>query len=145
MKLHLIRVITTGCLLGLSVIPLTALATAQVGVSGESSLMGKPYRFNSGELPPHLRNLNLSAEQRAKIIEILKTRGPALQEKAKAGWSAYNDLNKLAFSTDYSPQQAKALSDTAVRLMAEASLLHADMENAIYQLLTPEQQQQLKP
>jgi periplasmic protein CpxP/Spy len=124
--------------------PLATQAAPPEGDGCQPPMMEKQPRIDSGELPRHLQNLNLSAEQRTKIVELLKTQEPALQDKAKAGWNAHNDLRNLALSADYTPDKAKALSETSVRIMTEGALLHAGLDNAIYLLLTPEQQQQFK-
>jgi len=144
MNLRSIKYITSAGILMLA-LPFAIQAAPPEGDFGaQPPMMGKPPQLDSGELPPHLQSLNLSAEQRAKITELLKTREPAMREKAKAGWNAHNDLRNLALSADYTPEKAKALSEAGARIMTEGALLHASLDNTIYNWLTPEQQQQLK-
>ncbi|WP_194270063.1 Spy/CpxP family protein refolding chaperone [Candidatus Methylospira mobilis] len=137
--------IAAGLLLMLAVPFATqAAAPAESEFCGQPPPMGKPHQFDSGELPPHLQRLNLSADQHAKVTALLKEREPALQEKAKTGWKTHNDLRNLALSDNYTPEKAKVFSEAGARTMAEVTLMHASLDNAIYQILTPEQQQQFK-
>lgn len=146
MKIHSIpRTIAAGLLLMLAV-PFSTLAAppAEGDFGDQPPPMGKPHQFDSGELPPHLQSLNLSPDQHAKITALLKEREPALQEKARSGWKTHNDLRNLALSDNYTTEKARVFSEAGARIMAEVTLLHASLDNAIYQILTPEQRQQFK-
>jgi periplasmic protein CpxP/Spy len=100
--------------------------------------------FDADHLPPFLKSVKLSDEQRSKIGEILKAQGPAMKERFRAGRDSHDALRKLAFSSDYSDEKAKALSEVGVKAMAEAAQAHAHIDHDIYQVLTPEQQQQVR-
>jgi Spy/CpxP family protein refolding chaperone len=103
---------------------------------------GKPPVFDAEHLPAHLQALNLSPEQRTKIADLLKTQSAALHDRFKAGMGTHQALRKLVLSADYSDEKAKVLIEEAAKSANEAALAHAHMDHEIYQLLTPQQQQQ---
>ena len=127
------------------VLPLTLHAAPPMG--GPEGAPGCPpppgKLFDAGELPPHLKTLDLSETQRAQIGEWLKAQGPDLRDKLEAGKKAHDELRRLSLSADYTEDKAKALAESGAKTMAEGALAHARLDHAVYQLLTPAQQRQL--
>jgi len=100
--------------------------------------------FDAEHLPPHLNTLNLSDTQRAQIIEVFKTQGAGLRDKFEAVKKAHEALRGLSQSAEFSDDKAKVLAESGAQAQTEADLAHAQLDHAIYQVLTPTQQQQLK-
>ena len=106
--------------------------------------VGKHAPFPADRLPPYLDGLSLTEAQRVKITDILKTPGDELRAKAEASGKPHEELRQLAFTTDYSEDKAKALVEANASTMAELAILHARMDHAIYETLTPGQQRQVQ-
>jgi Spy/CpxP family protein refolding chaperone len=100
--------------------------------------------LDADHLPPHLQALDLSESQRGQIGELLKSQGPGLREKFEAGMKAHRELRRLSLSSDYPEDQARSLAESGAKTLGEAALAQARLDHAIYQLLSPAQQQQLK-
>jgi len=92
---------------------------------------------------PHLRGLNLSEAQRDKIFEIMHAQAPAMRDKAKAWRKAEDELRALTASPDYSDAKARSLADASAKAMADMTLARARTERQVFDVLTPEQRQQL--
>lgn len=145
-RISTIRALFSSLLLAL---PLVTQATPSMdfppaGAGRPPFQAGNALPFASDRLPPYVHDLDLNNSQRTRIAEILKTQGASLRDKAEAGRKTQDELRKLAFSSDYSEEKAKALATAAVPLMAELAVLHARLDHAIFTVLTPEQQQQAK-
>jgi len=104
----------------------------------------KPGQVNSDRLPPYLEGMVLSASQKAKIAEIVKTQGQQLHEKAESAHKAHDVLRKLAFSSDYNNEKAKSLAEVSVHDMTELAVFHARLDHEIFTVLTAEQQQKVQ-
>jgi Spy/CpxP family protein refolding chaperone len=100
--------------------------------------------FDAEHLPPHLKELNLSDGQRAQIAELFKSQGASMRGKLEAGRKIHEEMMRLSLSTDYTEDKAKALAGSAAQIVGEGALAHAKLDQAIYQLLNPAQQQQLQ-
>ncbi len=127
--------------------PLTSLAGAPAdcpkgGPGGPYH--GGPGPFSADRLPPYLDGINLTEAQRTAIKDILKTKGEALRSKWQDRRDNFEELRKLAFSADYTAEKAKALVEAGMADKTEVALLHAELDNAIFKVLTAEQQQQVK-
>jgi Spy/CpxP family protein refolding chaperone len=100
--------------------------------------------FDAEHLPPHLKELNLSDSQRGQITELFKTAGANLRGKLEAGGKIHEELMRLSLSADYTEDKAKALAGSAAQIVGEGALAHAKLDQAVYRLMTPAQQQQLQ-
>lgn len=97
-----------------------------------------------GEMGPHyLRGLNLSEAQRDKVFEIMHGQAPLMRDKAKAQQKVEDDLRQLTAAPDYSEAKARALGDALGKSVAEMALARAKVDRQIFEILTPEQRQQL--
>ena len=90
-----------------------------------------------------LRGLDLSAEQRAQVEQIVAERRTATQNARGAGRENHKALHELATSTAYDPQRAQALADAQARLHADRIVARTETFHRVYQVLTPEQQAKL--
>ena len=123
-------------------IPLSAVAFQ--GNSGEhKGCGGRGGPGIGGEMPQHLRGLNLSEAQRDKVFEIMHAQAPVMREKAKVARKAGEDLRALTTAADFSDAKARTLADTEAKAMADMSLVRAKAERQVFEVLTPEQRKQL--
>ena len=90
-----------------------------------------------------LRGLDLSDEQQDQIFKLRHTQAPAMRAKVKELREARSNLEALTRAPNYDEARVRALTDKAAASMAELARMHARTEHQIYQLLTPEQRQQL--
>lgn len=99
--------------------------------------------FGGGHGPRYLRGLNLTDEQQDKIFNLMYAQAPAMRAKMKDLREARSNLEALTRAPSYDEAKVRALTDKAATAMAEMARMHARTEYQIYQLLTPEQRQQL--
>ncbi len=100
--------------------------------------------FDEGEdIPPMLRNLQLSEAQQDKIFAIMHAQAPQAREFHKAIRKAHRGLHDLVSGASYDDAKAKAAADALGKAVAESTLLHARTHRQIFEVLTPEQRQQL--
>ncbi|TCV87497.1 Spy/CpxP family protein refolding chaperone [Sulfurirhabdus autotrophica] len=92
----------------------------------------------------HMRNLNLTDEQKSKIKTLEQSNSQAMQEKFKALRETKMEIRKISMSGNYDEAKVKALAESDAKNMAELTVLHARTSNQIYQLLTPEQRKQME-
>lgn len=130
-------------------VPLTAMAVngqlagfpgCGIEAPGEMARPGK----GGDMLPPQLRGLNLTEAQRDKVFAIMHAQAPALRDKAKAARKAEEALRGLAQSPDYSEARLRELVTGAAGAMAALSLARVGVERQIHEVLTPEQQKQMR-
>jgi periplasmic protein CpxP/Spy len=95
-------------------------------------------------LPPHLRGLDLTADQRDRLIRVFKSGSNILRDKMREVERFQGALNALALSEDFDDAMAESLAIRAAKAVAEATLIRACMEQEVFRLLTQEQRQQLK-
>ncbi len=116
-------------------------AREQVGMMGMSHRDGKP-----GGMSPRgwLQGLDLSEAQRDKVFEIMHAQAPRMREQAKLVRTARAELGGLTTAPALDPAQLKAASDKLARALADMSASRVSTRNQIFQLLTPEQKQQLQ-
>ena len=99
---------------------------------------------HGGDFTPHfLHGLELTDAQKDKVFELTYAQIPALREKHKELHKIHEELHKLALSNDYDDSKAHALTTRGAAVMASIGDMMAKTDNRIYQLLTPEQKQQL--
>ena len=99
---------------------------------------------HAGRMGPHyLRGLNLTEAQRDKVFDIMHAQAPLMRDMAKAHQKAEDELRKLAAGPDYSEAKAKALGDALGKSVGEMAMARAKTDRQIFEILTPEQRQQL--
>lgn len=93
--------------------------------------------------PPFLRGLTLSEAQKDQVFELMHKQVPAMRDKAKASHQAMDELRQLALSDNYDEARAKKLARSAADAQSEMALLHAQSDQKILALLTPEQRKEI--
>jgi Spy/CpxP family protein refolding chaperone len=91
-----------------------------------------------------LRGLDLSEQQRDRIFEIMHRQAPALREGAKAIGKMRQELGTLAMSAQYDEAKARSLSEALAGASAGMALERARAANAVWQVLSEEQRQQVQ-
>ena len=94
-------------------------------------------------MPPFLRGVTLTEQQRDKIFEIVYEQLPAIRTREKEMQQAGEALMKLPLAAEFDDIKAKALADTIARATADIALNRARTDAKIYRLLTPEQRKQV--
>jgi len=116
---------------------------AMEGRGGPAGRMERPM-MGPGEMAPHhLRGINLSEAQRDKVFEIMHAQAPVMREKAKLVGKAEESLRKLAAAPDYSDAKVKSLADALGKAQSEVTLNRVRTDHQVFEVLTPEQRQQL--
>jgi periplasmic protein CpxP/Spy len=132
-----------------SILAVSLLAGA--GVAGARGMGGRdgdgPAPFGSmgpgmGHGGPHgaLRGLDLTDEQRDKIFDIQYARQPAMRDKMKEMARSREEIGKLVASASFDVKRVRELAGAQAKIMTDLIVLHAETDNKIYNLLTPEQQ-----
>ncbi len=126
-------------------VPLAAHADPMMaGWGGHKHRHGPHGMYGADDSPRFLRGLSLTDAQREKVKTIVQAQAPALQEKANEARNARMELWSLSMSGQYDEAKAKSLAEGGTQAMAEIALMRARTGSQIYQVLTPEQQTQLK-
>jgi Spy/CpxP family protein refolding chaperone len=99
--------------------------------------------FGGGHGPRYLRGLDLTEEQLDKVFKLMHDQAPVMRAKMKELQETRSNLEALTRAPSYDEAKVRALTDKAADTMAEVARLRARTEHQIYQLLTPEQRQQL--
>lgn len=104
---------------------------------------GEMGMFGGGFGPRYLRGLNLTEEQRDQVFKLMHAQAPTVHAKMKELREARGNLEALTRAPNYDEAKVRALTDKAAGAMAELARIHARGEHDIYQMLSPEQRQQL--
>jgi Spy/CpxP family protein refolding chaperone len=91
-----------------------------------------------------LDGLNLTDAQKGQIEALLDKNEAEIRSQFKAEREAKTELRRLAFSAEYTDDKAKALLAKSLPAHEQLMLQKARLDNAVFKLLTPEQQQQLQ-
>ncbi|MFZ2405959.1 MAG: Spy/CpxP family protein refolding chaperone [Methylobacter sp.] len=95
-------------------------------------------------LPLILHQLNLTETQQGEINTLVKTHCREIGAKQETMKSAGSKIHRLTFSNDYSDDQIRKLFDQADVIHREIALQKSKLDNAIFKLLTKEQQDKLQ-
>ena len=98
----------------------------------------------SDDVPPMLRHLRLSEAQQDKIFAIMHAQAPQAHELGKAIRKAHQGLHELVTGAIFDDAKAKALTDALGKAVADSTLLHTRTHRQIFDVLTPEQRQELE-
>jgi len=129
---------------------LPALALADPQMYGEPPFGGKPpsphHRPEHGEdhLPGFLHQLDLGETQQSEIKALVKTHRAEIDAKLENAGSIGKKIHQLSFSNDYSDDKVQALLDQADAIHKQTALQKSRLDNAIFKLLTKEQQEKLQ-
>lgn len=91
---------------------------------------------------PHgaLRGLDLTDAQRDKIFDIQYAQQPVMRDKMKEMVKSREEIGKIVASKNFDAKRVRELAGTQAKVMTDLIVLHAETDNKIYNLLTPEQQ-----
>jgi Spy/CpxP family protein refolding chaperone len=131
-------------------VPLTASAfggqkgMTHGGCDGMGMKSGYGHHGMSGDvMPRYLKRLDLTEAQRDRIFDIMHAQAPIMRNTAKTMQKAQSDLRDLTAAPDFSEAKAKELANAAAAAMGEMALNRAKTERQVFDVLTPEQRQQL--
>lgn len=129
-------------LLSLCLLPALALANPSMHEDGGVGDMAPHHGHR--QLPRILHQLDLTDKQQDELKALFKTHHADIESKIKEIRSVDADIERLSFSSDYSDSKLQPLLDKANALHKETRLQKAKLDNAIFKLLTGEQQKQLQ-
>jgi Spy/CpxP family protein refolding chaperone len=134
--------LASSCALGLA--PLAANeALAQPmgeGMMHEGMHGGMRHR---GDAMMHMRELNLTEQQRDQIFKIHHDSAPAMREQMKQVQKARTDLQQIAMADKFDEARARQAADAQAKAMANMAVMRAQAMNRVRQVLTPEQRQKM--
>lgn len=130
---------------------LPALASANPGMPGEipPGGFGRPPMHHqpmgdAERLPPFLQDIGLSAQQQSEVKSLLKAHMSMTGDSRKSVHAVRMQLHQLSFSGAYTEEQAEALTEQLLAVHKTQALRQAQLDNAIYKLLTKEQQTEVE-
>lgn len=91
-----------------------------------------------------LRGLDLTQTQRDEIFKIMYAQTPALRDAREQLRNDMTDLRQAATAKNYDAQKVRDLADRQAKTQAKLIVMRTEAFNKIYNVLTPEQQNQLK-
>lgn len=95
-------------------------------------------------LPPYLHGIDLTKAQQLSIKELIQKNKDAMQAKEKAGIEYRLYIQKQVFSNDYSDEKIAGMIKKQAAQHGENELNMAKLDHAIFEVLTPEQKQQVQ-
>jgi periplasmic protein CpxP/Spy len=130
-----------GCALALAATAALAAPPADMPPGG----MIPPPMMGPGRepMPPFLRGVTITEEQRDKLFELMHALAPSLHAREKELRQSHEALLKLSLRSEFDDVKAKSLVDAGARAMAEIALARARLDHQVYGLLTAEQRKQL--
>lgn len=129
---------------------LPAIALANSPIFGEPSGGGmfphQHHKPGNGELPlpGFLQQLDLTEKQKTEIKALLEAHSGEFESKINQSRKLATEIHRLSFSNDYSEEKSLALFDKTYTIHKGIALHKARQDNAIFNLLTGEQQQKLQ-
>ena len=94
-------------------------------------------------MPGGLRHLQLNEAQQDRVFAIQHEQAPAIRKRTQAVRAAQEKLDRLAESGHWDEGVARTVAETLADQTVELALLHARIRQKLYEVLTPEQRQQL--
>jgi Spy/CpxP family protein refolding chaperone len=95
-------------------------------------------------LPPYLHDIELTDAQKQSIKALIQKTQATFQGKEKAGIEYRLYIQQKVFSKDYSDEKIAGMIKKSLTQHEENGLNMAKLDHAIYELLTPPQQQQVQ-
>lgn len=139
------RMSTPLLLLSILGLSLPLLTHADPGIQkSHHGMHGRPGMQDCNHKPRFLHGLNLTEVQRDKIFNILHAQAPAMRDQFKQVRKSHQALDALISAPQFDENKARQLSGDQAKALAALSLMRARTDHEIFQVLTPEQQQQVK-
>ena len=95
-------------------------------------------------LPLLLHQINLTEKQQSEIKTLVKAHFAEIDTKLEDLRSIGIKIHRLSFSNDFNDDKIQGLFDKAAAIHRETALQKSRLDNAIFKLLTLEQQQKLQ-
>jgi Spy/CpxP family protein refolding chaperone len=130
--------LASSCALGLA--PLAVAQPMGEGMMHEGMHGGMRHR---GDAMMHMRELNLTEQQRDQIFKIHHDSVPPMREQMKQVQKARDDLRQVAMADKFDEAKARQAADTQAKAMANMAVMRAQTMNRVRQVLTPEQRQKM--
>ena len=106
---------------------------------------GGKHRFSHRDrMMKLMEKVNVTDAQKKQIDALLKANEDKIRSSFQAQHETWRELHHVGFSADYSDDKVKALLAKLQPIHEQAVLEKARLDNAIYKLLTPEQQKKLQ-
>lgn len=137
------KISTTLMLFGALLLIGSANAAPAEGKSGKSPEQRMMYKDKHGHrdgFHKHLRELDLSDEQREQVKAIFQETRPQFKEQRQALREVSTQIHTLTASDAYDAGQLAVLADQKGEIVAEMTRLKADRMSKVRAILTPEQQ-----
>ena len=90
------------------------------------------------------KKLDLTDQQKQQIKGIFTKDAKQMQSYMQSMMQNKRDMMKLTHSSDYSVDKAQAIADEQSATMNKLIMLRAAQKNAVWNVLTPEQQQKMQ-
>ena len=130
----------------MSLLPLTVMASPMD--AGSHHCADKAHHEmqhrQADEIPAHLRELNLTEEQTAKIKTMMQSRRADYEAHKGQGRAIKKAIHELTMSDNYSETELEKLVDQSLVLHKQHMMERARFHHELFSVLTVEQQQQLK-
>ncbi|MDO9225825.1 MAG: Spy/CpxP family protein refolding chaperone [Pseudomonadota bacterium] len=123
------------------VVPLTTQARSMGDMGGCDRLHAMQGERDG--LPPMMKRLNLTDEQKDKISQLRKQDAGLMAEKFKAMRDARSQLHEMQSKGEYDEAKVKVLTEQGAQTMAEMGQMRARQHHEVMQILTPDQRKQV--
>jgi len=94
------------------------------------------------QLPPYLHGIDLTEDQQNRIKDLIQKNKNAMKGMEKAGIEYHLYIQKQVFSKDYSDEKVTGMIKNYSAQHEKIEINMAKLNRAIFEMLTPEQQQQ---
>jgi len=123
------------------VLPLATQARSMGGMEGCE--MPHAMKGDRDGLPPMMKRLNLTDEQKDKISQLRKQDAGVMAEKFKAMRDSRTQLREMQAKGEYDAAKVKVLTEQGAQTMAEMGQIRARQHHEMMQILTPDQRKQV--
>ena len=96
------------------------------------------------QLPPYLHGIDLTENQQNRIKDLIQKNKDAMKDMEKVGIEYHLYTQKQVFSKDYSDEKVTGMIKSFSVQQKKIEINMAKQNHAIFELLTPEQQQQVQ-
>jgi len=110
---------------------------------GKHGEMAKKHKKGDG-VPRMLHGLDLTDAQKAEIKSLVEAQHTDKKDRMKSHWQTHKQLAKLSFADELDQAKLDTLIADATESQAQRLADRASLNNAIFNVLTAEQQQQLQ-
>jgi Spy/CpxP family protein refolding chaperone len=144
MKRHLLMgglIVASLATLTYAAVPESAPLTPFDGGKWANSPLGKMISGNLGRLLTLRSELDVTADQRAQIHEVLKSHRSEIVATVKLLYDARTDLRDVVMTDEADESEIRSAADALGNAIADAAVKRAKLRKEIAPLLTPEQQE----